>query len=216
MPDEMDVGVDRLQDAIDDRRQEAGLHEAPARGSEGGGARRSARPRWLDYLAISTALFAVIAAIAALEAGNYANEALFQANRAVLLQTQAVDTWSQYQAESIKKYEATNLVMILAHTGGSPREIGAARAEAARRQKQQSALQPEARRLSAETDALNKESEGQLEHHHRFAIAVTLLQVAIGLSAIAALLSMPAVWYFSLGAGAFAFLVFVDGFTRTI
>ena len=216
MPEEMEVGVDRLQDAIEERRHDAGEHAAHGHASAGGAAHRSARPRWLDYLAISTALFAVIAAIAALESGNYANESLFQANRAVLLQTRAVDTWSQYQAESIKKYEATNLVTILAHTGGSPREIGAARAEAARRQKQQSALQPEARRLNAETDTLNKESEGQLEHHHRFAIAVTLLQVAIGLSAIAALLSMPAVWYFSLGAGAFALLVFVDGFTKTI
>ena len=125
MPDEMEADTDRLQDSIEERRHEAGGHkghEHPA----GAATHRSARPRWLDYLAISTALFAVIAAIAALESGNYANESLFQANRAVLLQTQAVGTWSQYQAESIKKYEATNLVVIPAHTGGSPREIAAA------------------------------------------------------------------------------------------
>lgn len=215
MPEEIEVGVERLQESIEERRREAGERAAPARPA-GGGAHRAARPRWLDYLAISTALFAVVAAVAALEAGNYANEALFQANRAVLLQTRAVDTWSQYQADSIKKYEATNLAAILAHTGGTPREIAAARAEAARRQRQQDALQPEARRLDAETGALNRGSEGQLEHHHRFAVAVTLLQVAIGLGAIAALLGMPAVWYVSLGAGAVALLAFVDGFTRTI
>jgi hypothetical protein len=34
----------------------------------------------LDYLAISTALFAVVAAVAALQASTYANEALYRAN----------------------------------------------------------------------------------------------------------------------------------------
>jgi len=84
--DDVDVGTDRLQDDIAERRREA----AEAARDE----RR--RPRWLDALAVSTALFAVLAAIAALEAGNYANEALFAANAGVLRQTQAVDTWSEY------------------------------------------------------------------------------------------------------------------------
>ena len=33
---------------------------------------------------------------------SHANEALYRANQAVLKQTQAVDTWSQFQAESVK------------------------------------------------------------------------------------------------------------------
>ncbi len=111
--DDVDVGTDRLQDDIAERRREA-AEEARAE-------RR--RPRWLDALAVSTALFAVLAAIAALEAGNYANEALFAANAGVLRQTQAVDAWSEYQADSIKKYEAQNLAALLAHTGGTPRAV---------------------------------------------------------------------------------------------
>ncbi len=82
MSDDLDVGTDRLQEDIAERRREAAAAAREERG----------RPRWLDWLAVSTALFAVLAAVAALESGNYANEALFQANRAVLQQTQAVDT----------------------------------------------------------------------------------------------------------------------------
>lgn len=130
----------------------------------------------------------------------------------MLRQTQAVDTWSKYQAHSVKKYQAQALAAILAHTGGTPQEIQAATDEAARRQAQEDALQPEARRLEAETTALNEESRTDLAHHHRFAVAVTLFQVAIGLSAIAALLRRRAVWLVSLAAGALALLALLDGF----
>ncbi len=206
MADDLDVGTDRLQEDIAERRREA----AEAARDE----RR--RPRWLDALAVSTALFAVFAAIAALEAGNYANEALFAANAGVLRQTQAVDTWSQYQAESVKKHAAQDLAVLLAHTGGTPQELQAAKDEAARRQGQEDALKPEAARLEAETTALNVESRTNLAHHHRFAVAVTLFQVAIGLSAIAALLRRRIVWLVSLAAGALALLALLDGFTLLI
>jgi len=204
--DDLDVGTDRLQEDIAERRREAAAAAREERG----------RPRWLDWLAVSTALFAVLAAVAALESGNYANEALFQANRAVLQQTQAVDTWSQYQAESVKKYQARGLATLLAHTGGAPQEIGAANAEVARRQAQEDMLRPEALRLGDETAALNRDSATQLAHHHRFAVAVTLFQVAIGLAAIAALLRRRAVWLGGLLAGGIALLALINGFTLTI
>jgi len=204
--EDMDVGTDRVQEDMEERRKEASGEERAAGG----------RARWLDYLAISTALFAVFAAAAALEAGNYANEALFKANQGVLQQTRAVDAWSEYQADSIKKYEQQSLAAILAHVGGTPAEIKAANDEAARRQASQDQLQQEAKARDTETAALTAESQNQLEHHHRFAVSVTLFQVAIGLAAIAALLRRPVVWYGSLGAGALALLAFIDGFSLTL
>lgn len=198
MEDELDVGTDRLQETIEERRREA------------------QRPRWLDVLAVSTALFAVLAAVAALESGNYANEALYAANQAVLRQTQAVDTWAEFQADSIKKNTQQALAMLLSHTGGTPEEVQRAQGEAARRQSRQDELRPEAERLGAETEALNHESEANLRHHHRFAVAVTLFQVAIGLAAIAALLRLRPMWWVSLGAGALGLLALVNGFTVTV
>ena len=182
MAEEVDVGTERLREQIDERRRE--LLEEEEREAR---ARASARPRWLDALAVSTALFAVLAAIAALESGNYSNEALYRANQAVLMQARAVDTWAEFQADSIKKYEAQNLATVLGHTGGSPDELQTAQQEAERRQQTQDQLMPEAQRLDQETANLNRDSEEMLNHHHRFAISVTVFQVAIGLAAIAAL-----------------------------
>ena len=208
MAEELDIDTDRPREYIEEKRRE--LNGDETRRAEG------RRPRWLDALAVSTALSAVFAAIAALESGNYANEALHRANQAVLLQTQAVDTWNQYQADSIKKYQQLALVTVLAHVGGAPEEVQAARDEADRQQQSEDALRPQAQQLTDETTALNHESEDQFAHHHRFAIAVTLFQVAIGLGAVAALLRMPLVWWISLGAGVVGILSLINGFTLTI
>src|SRR5713226_3747516 len=61
-----------------------------------------ARARWIVYLSFSTALIAVLAAIAALESGTYSNEALLLKNEALLAQTKASDQWAYYQAKSVK------------------------------------------------------------------------------------------------------------------
>src|SRR5215813_13755699 len=58
--------------------------------------------RWIVYLSSTTALVAVFAAIAALQSGSYANEALLQKNEAVLAQAKASDQWAYYQAKSVK------------------------------------------------------------------------------------------------------------------
>ena len=211
MPEDIDIDTDQLQDTIDERRE----REAELRGEAHPKAERS-RPLWMDALAVSTALFAVFAAIAALESGNYANEALYRANQAVLKQTQAVDTWNEYQSDSLKKYQEQTTATILTHVGGTPQEIQAANDEAARRQQSQDQLLPQAAQLSQDTDELNRDSEEQLNHHHRFALSVTLFQVAIGLGAIAALLRLPPLWWVSLLAGAVGLLALINGFTLTV
>src|SRR5881396_862035 len=60
------------------------------------------RALWIVYLSFTTALIAVLAAIAALESGTYSNEALLQENEALLNQTKASDQWAYYQAKSVK------------------------------------------------------------------------------------------------------------------
>lgn len=211
MPEDVDIDTEHLQDTIRERREHL-VHGREPHVED----RERARPVWIDALAVSTALFAVFAAIAALESGNYANEALYRANQAVLKQTQAIDTWSEFQSNSIKKYQQQTLITVLNHVGGSPEEIQAAKDEATRRQQVQDKLQPEATQLAHDTEELNLESERQLAHHHRFAIAVTLFQVAIGLGAIAALLRLPPVWWVSLAAGAVGLLSLINGFTLTV
>lgn len=65
--------------------------------------------------------------------------------------------------------------------------------------------------MDQETVKINEESHALLKQHQGFALGVTLFQIAIGLSAIAALLRIPLVWWVSLGAGGWAILVLIRG-----
>jgi len=50
---------------------------------------------WISWVALSTAILAVLAAIAGLLSGKHANEAMMS-------QIESSDQWSYYQAKSIK------------------------------------------------------------------------------------------------------------------
>src|SRR3954452_8797309 len=53
------------------------------------------REAWISWVALSTAIMAVLAAIAGLLSGKHANEAMMN-------QIEASDQWGYYQAKSIK------------------------------------------------------------------------------------------------------------------
>ena len=74
------------------------LEEATERALEVSGQ----RSRWVTYLSFTTALIAVLAAIAALESGTFSNDALMEKNAAVLAQAKASDLWAYYQAKGVK------------------------------------------------------------------------------------------------------------------
>ena len=199
MPEEYENVVEAAQDTITERHQESQENER--------------RPRWLEALALTTALFAVLAAFASLKAGDSANEALFNANNAVLQQAKAVDVWSEFQADSIKKYQAETSVVLLPHVGGTAAELQAAKTQVVKRQKAQDELKIEAMRLDAETKKLSEESKVLLARHVKYALGVTLFQVAIGLSAIATLVRRRDLWLGSLVVGVAGTVALIVGFT---
>src|SRR6266480_2279685 len=65
------------------------LHEQIHHSAEHGG------ESWISWVALSTAILAVLAAIAGLLSGKHANEAMMS-------QIEASDQWGYYQAKSIK------------------------------------------------------------------------------------------------------------------
>src|SRR2546427_13228713 len=94
------------------------LHEHVHESAEHSGA------AWISWVALSTAILAVLAAIAGLLSGKHANEAMMS-------QIEASDQWSYYQAKSIKA-AVLDAKMALA---ASPDESD--RAKAARYEKEQ-------------------------------------------------------------------------------
>jgi len=165
------------------------------------------RVPWVTWLSLSTAVIAVFAAIASLESGSFANEAIVLKNDAVLHQSKADDAWSHYQAKGI---EGT-IYATQAESAKTPELAARWRGEAER----ETRVRAEARQTAEEQDHAVEEADARSEHalhvHHQFAKSVTIFQVAIALSAIAALTRMRLVWWVSLTFGALGVAFFALG-----
>ena len=177
MPEGPEVDMDKLHETI---------HEEVER--EGG--------RMLKGIALTTALLAAFAAIAALRAGVTVNEALVLKTEATRLQAEASDQWTYYQAKGIKGaiQEASRAAWLA--TGKEP----PARLEEATKRYagEQTEIQKEARAKEHERDAKSTEADHLLHRHHGFANAVAIFQVAIALGAVAALTRNRPIWFGSL------------------
>jgi len=187
MPEGPEVETERLHETIHEQLEEHG------------GA-------FLKRIALTTALFAALAAIAALRAGATVNEALVLKTEAARLQSEASDQWAYYQAKGIKAAVAgASRNAYLAIAKEPPPEFGE---KEKRYVAEQGDIQKEARKKEKERDEKSKEADELLHHHHGFANAVALFQVSIALGAVAALTRIRAVWWGSLLFGGAAILLF--------
>src|SRR3984893_3804359 len=136
---------------------------------------------FLKRIALTTALFAAVAAIAALKAGATVNEALVLKTEATRLQAEASDQWAYYQAKGIKANveEASRSAWIAAGKTPPPNLEETIRRYAT----EQKDIEKAAREKEHERDEKSKDADRLLEQHHRFADSVALIQVAIALGA---------------------------------
>jgi len=191
MPDDPEIETEKLHEAI---------HEELER--EGGA--------FLRRIAMTTALLAAFAAVAALLAGGTANEALVLKTEATRLQAEVSDKWAYYQTKEIKAaiQEAERQAWLAA--GKSPP------AEIVDKEQhymtERTTLEREARALEHLRDEKSLEADHLLHRHHNYAYAVTLFQVSIALGAIAALTRAQSMWFGSIGAGCSGLLLFIVAF----
>ncbi len=146
---------------------------------------------WTRYLAITTAMIAVLAALASMKSGNLANSALLAKNDAILMQSKASDQWNYYQAKGIKRTIDDALSL-----GNGNLKL---KSEALRYAAEQKDIQAKARELEREAESDNKRSERLLQKHEKAATSVTFFQIAIALSAMAALMRQKWFWFLSIG-----------------
>ena len=161
-------------------------------------------------VALTTAVYAVILAIASLGAGNAMKHML-------LAQQQSSDQWAFYQAKVIREhlYRAQKLVM-----EAELADVAAARGA---RQEQQQVLatrfSEEEKRYNAEKKEIEQEAK-KLEHerdHYRtrdryFEFAEVFLQIAIVCSSVAILATSRAMYAFSMVMAALGVLSTLNGF----
>jgi len=154
---------------------------------------------FLKGIALTTAILAALAALGSFQAGATVNESLALKTEATRLQAEASDQWAYYQAKGVK---AAVQEAIRATWQVAGREAPPEVAEKAKRYaEEQEKISEKAKELEKERDLKLQEAEHLMHRHHRFAIGVALLQVAIALGAVSALTRIKLVWGLSIAGG---------------
>ena len=166
---------------------------------------------WLNYLALTTVILALCATLSTFKGGGFST-------RSVLSQTQASDQWAYYQAKSIKGYlyelQKEKLELELKLQGSKvpssfmeeyQKKIDSYAKNIKRYNEEKAQIEKDARKFEAIKEDATK-------HAQAFGMAVMILQIAILLSSIAALMKKKPVWILGLILGAFGVVYFINGF----
>ena len=203
MPHEIEVPLEHAHEQIAKAHEEH--HAEDEGGAEGG---KDAENDWARSIAVVTALLAVVAAIGALRSGVLVNGALIAKNDEISHRTRATDQWNFYQAKSIK-----GVVYAVAESQAPPGSALAARsrAEVGRYKREQEEIRAKAEGLEKRAEADDRQADRDMGRHHIFAFSVSLCQIAIAISAVAALTRRRRVWFFCLVTRAAGLLALVAG-----
>ena len=147
-------------------------------------------------IAVATAILATLGAIFSFQGGAAQNDALIHKNEQAIKKTEASDQWGYYQAKGNKQ----NLA-----------ELGASLTQGViqnnyketieRYKKDKEGLRTKAEALEAEAKLAEEKSEMAMHQHHRWALAMTAIQIAISLAAITLLTRKK---WLQFGIGAFS------------
>lgn len=171
--DEIEVPTEHLHEVIHEKLEEEMNHHQKG---------------WSVFVAISTALMAVLAAVSSLLAGHHSNESIVN-------QIKASDQWSYFQAKGIKS-EIKKLEL---------NYHSSSQADIERYGKEQEEIRKAAEKLQ-ELSALHLETE------KKYAQAVTLFQIAIAIAAISILSKNKSLWIGSLLIGTGGLFFLLNGF----
>ena len=136
-------------------------------------------------VALSSALLAVFAAIAALMAGHHSNEAMIE-------RLKASDGWAYYQAKGIKAAVLQTRIEIVSALGKQKSPDDLAKLDDYKREQDE---------ISEKSKEQELASEHHLVVHQIFARSVTFFQVAIATAAISVLTRRKRFWWVGLGFG---------------
>jgi len=138
-----------------------------------------ASERWILGVALTAAILAASAAIAALLAEHHVNQAMID-------QIRASDQWSYYQAKSFKSNLLTTKTAILA---------ALKQPAAAHDQEKLKKYEKELEEIQEKARADEESSKRHLERHEPLARALTMFQLAIAVGAIAVLTKRKSFWW---------------------
>ncbi len=166
----------------------------------------AARRHWLDHVPRTTAVLAVVAAVSS---GQYAN----QFSRTILAQAEASDQWSYYQANSIKRHLVNGQVEMLVAMSKTRPDL-TADLDKLQATDRAAVKDYEGRlaKIKTQADALDTEKRHHQRQGDRFQIAFIILQAGVVLSTIAASARRRELWIFALLCGLLGLGMIVDGY----
>ncbi|MGY2297277.1 DUF4337 domain-containing protein [Pseudomonas yamanorum] len=129
-------------------------------------------------IAVMTAIMATVGAMLSYQAGSTESEAAMDKNNAAIFKTEAANQWNYYQAKSSRQ----NLAELATHIPGVDAKHYADEIERYKTQKED--VRKQAEKLEATSKEWDEKSEQALHQHHRWAQAMTAIQIAISLAAI--------------------------------
>ena len=163
---------------------------------------------WIKWVALTTTILAVCAAIGSLKGGGYST-------KVGLLTTQESNKWSYYQSKSIKqslletKRDLLELELLKSPApvvkADLDKKLKAAEENIARYDKEKA-------EIKAQAEAFNSQQGALKEHGGNFGMAVMFFQIAIMLAAIGSLLKKKSSWIVGLVLGAIGLVYFANGF----
>ena len=139
--------------------------------------------RFAGRIAVSTAILATLGALMSFAGGDTQANAQIYKNEAAIKKTEANDQWNYFESKGNKQ----NLAEVAATLTAQPDKVQFYQSEVERYKKQKAEIKEVADRLEAEYKEWNRRGEEQMHIHHRWALGVTAMQIAIALSAIAML-----------------------------
>ena len=150
---------------------------------------------FIARVAITVAVLAVLAAAASSLETVEGGMAITASSEAVLSEERATDTWSEYEADSLKKH-----IYGIAADAGGPHA-----ADYRRTAKEQTAKQAELKKTATEheteRDKLVAEGARHEGRHHWLTGAATLIEIGIALSTVAIITRRRVFWFSALGLG---------------
>jgi len=165
---------------------------------------------WLNYLALTTIIFAVAATLSTFKGGGYST-------RSMLNQEQASNKWSYFQSKGMKLYlyETQRDLMVLDVQRIPKSEKAIIESyqlkidEYGKSVKRYEKEKAEIKKDAESSEALRDEAK---KHSNEFGLAVIFLQISILLSSIAALIKRKYLWVIGMGVGLVGLVYFMNGF----
>jgi hypothetical protein len=164
---------------------------------------------WLQWVALTTTILAVCAAISSLKASSYSTKVQIQT-------TKEANHWAYYQSKSIKEYSFRLSRDILTYANllktPNPQVQEFLKAKIKDYSQEINKLNQEKKQIKTEAENFIKEQEVLKRHNGAFALAVMLLQIGIMMSAVAALIRRKSMWGAGLALSAVGLVYMANGF----